>query len=298
MTDIGYGKVILFGEHFVVHGCPAIAAGISNKAIVRIKESTENSIITEHAVVPEMTKKAIAAILGVMNINKKYTVYLEGDLPTFGGMGSSAAFCVALVKCLAKENNIQLTSEKLNDIAYQGEKAFHGNPSGIDNTMATYGGLMLFTRGKTPKENKMERFKLRRPLHLVVGITGKFGATTQMIRNVQEFKDNNPEAFSQLLDETRELIYKAMEALERLDLPVIGRLMNENQKLLEVIGVSTEDNEKINNAALDAGALGAKLTGGGGGGCCIALASNEKEAEKIFQAVKKVGYEVFITTVS
>jgi len=83
MTDIGYGKVILFGEHFVVHGCLAIAAGISNKAIVRIKESTENSIITEHAVVPEMTKKAIAAILGVMNINKKYTVYLEGDLPTF-----------------------------------------------------------------------------------------------------------------------------------------------------------------------------------------------------------------------
>ena len=296
-NSFGYGKVILFGEHFVVHGCPAIAAGISNKAVVHAEESEKNEIITKLPVVPSMSTLAIAKIIEAMKINKRYKVFLEGDLPTFGGLGSSAAFCVALVRYLAKIHHMNLTNEQVNRFAYAGEKAFHGNPSGIDNTMATYGGLLMFTRGETPKENQMSHLQLHHPLNLVVGITGHFGATTKMISNVQKFKEDDEKKFGQLLDEVKELVYQARHALEKGKLLEIGKLMNENQKLLEEVGVSIELNEKLNQIALDNGALGAKLTGGGGGGCCIALARDLKHAKDISKAIKQSGYDSFITEV-
>jgi len=297
VKGIGYGKVILCGEHFVVHGNPAIAAGISNSAAVWAEEAQANEISTESRVVPEISNRAITAILNAMGIKKKYKVFMESDLPTFGGLGSSAAFSVALVRYMSHLHKMSLNDEQVNRFAYEGEKVFHGNPSGIDNAMATYGGVLMFTKGKSYSDNVIDRFKLGLPLHLVVGMTGKFGTTAKMVEAVKEFKEADEEEFGQLLDEARELCHNGKAALEKGKLDVLGQVMNQNQSLLSEIGVSIEDNDKINKAALDAGALGAKLTGGGGGGCCIALAKDEEHAKQIIKSIKKAGYEAFYTTV-
>jgi len=153
------GKVILLGEHFVVHGVPAIAVGITNCCEVTVEESTETIFYGPAGTSKELSGNAISNILNAMQINKKYAISYGGDLPIFGGLGSSAAFCVAIVRALAKEYHLKLTDEQVNSYAYEGEKSFHGNPSGIDNVMATYGGVMQFTRKSGKSEFKSVQLK-------------------------------------------------------------------------------------------------------------------------------------------
>ena len=295
---IGYGKVILFSEHFVVYGVPAIALGITNKAIVEIKKSDSLGYTSDtQGTIPELTTKSIRNVLEAMNIKENFHVHLKGDLPTFGGLGSSAAFCVAVVRALNNEYILNLRNEQVNAYAYEGEKAFHGNPSGIDNTMATYGGAVKFIRGKTPAENKFEQVKIGSPLHFVIGVTGISSPTAKMVAEVRKFKEEEPDQFQNLCDQAGEIVKRGEKALASGDTKLIGELMNENQFLLRAIGVSIEQNETIIKAALSAGALGAKVTGGGGGGCCIALAKDEKHAKEILNAIKEKGFDRFITSV-
>lgn len=295
---VGYGKVILFGEHFVVHGCPAIAAGLPNAVIVEIEKSEENDIISDRNIVKEMTFDAIERMQKSMGIDQKYKVIHEGDLPPYGGLGSSAAFCVAMVRAISEDQGMGLADEEVNKHAFEGEKAFHGNPSGIDNTMATYGGVMFYKRGKTIGDSVFERIELGSPLDLAVSFTGKFSPTAKMVASVKEMADSDPGQFQQIFDEVDEIVNVARHALKRGKRYMIGALMNSNQRLLEEVGVSDETNDQINRIALEHGALGTKLTGGGGGGCCISLAKNEEHAQKIIDSVKKEGFESFHTKIS
>lgn len=297
IEGIGHGKVILFGEHFVVHGAPAIAGGIANRAIVRIKRADNNSIVTKQKVVPEYSIAGINSVLGSLGVTEKYEVHLEGDLPTYGGLGSSAAFCVGLVRAVAKENGVKLNEDEVNKHAYNGEKAFHGNPSGVDNTIATHRGVVEFRRGTTPAESKFEFITLKTPMHLAVSFSGEYSATAKMVAKVQQFKDDNQEEFAQLVDEYLEIFALGKKAIETGNIEEVGRLMNANQALLKELGVSYEHNEKINAIALRAGAFGAKVTGGGGGGCCIALAESNDHAEKIAELIRQAGFESFATQI-
>ncbi|MBU0590577.1 mevalonate kinase [Candidatus Micrarchaeota archaeon] len=294
----GHGKIILFGEHFVVHGTPAIAGGISNSAVVEVKESDKNKMVTEQKVIEEMSLKGIENVIDAMGIRKKYAVNLSGDLPTYGGLGSSAAFCVALVNALADEQKIHLTKEQINKYAYEGEKAFHGNPSGIDNTMATYGGVMEFKRGTESNEDSFRFIEIKKPLHLAVTFTGKYSPTEKMISAVRMFKEQGHDEFNQLVDEYLELEAHAQKYIEKGKVEELGKLMNENQSILSELGVSDEKNDEINKLVLGFGALGAKLTGGGGGGCCIALANDEEHTVKIANEMKKKGFDSFPTVIA
>ncbi len=294
---LGHGKVILFGEHFVVHGCPAIAAGISNSATVELVHSKEDEIISDKKIVKENTLASLVAIRESMRGKQKYRLVHGGDLPTYGGLGSSAAYCVALVRAIGQDIGAQLTDEAVNKHAYEGEKIFHGNPSGIDNLMATYGGVVYFKRGKTQAENVFDRITLEKQLDLAVGFTGKSGPTAKMVASVKEMKESDPEEFNQIYDEVLEIVNVAKHSLEKGKIYTIGELMNSNQALLQEIGVSDESNDQLNKIMLGAGALGAKLTGGGGGGCCIALAKDESHAQKIMKKVRDEGFESFCTKV-
>ncbi len=292
---VGKGKVILFGEHFVVHGAPAIAAGIQNAAIVEIKKAEKNNIITKQKVVPELSLDAIQKVLDVMGVKDKYNVYLEGDLPTYGGLGSSAAFCVGLVRAVAEEKGIVLTDEEVNRYAYEGEKAFHGNPSGIDNVMATYGGIILFRKSRG--ESFFEKINPGKQLDIVIGFTGKLSATRKMIEKVKKFKEEDEFQWTQLMDQVSDLVFRGRNAIEKGKIEEIGKLINENQVLLSEIGVSDELNNEMVKIMLDAGALGAKLTGGGGGGCCIALVRDKIAAQGVMMALKKKKFESFATRI-
>lgn len=292
---VGRGKVILFGEHFVVHGAPAIAAGIMNSAVVEIKEAEKNSMVTEQKVVPEMSVDGIQRILDAMQVDEKYEVHLGGDLPTFGGLGSSAAFCVGLVRAVAEEKGMTLTDREVNKFAYEGEKAFHGNPSGIDNVMATYGGIILFRKGTG--ESFFERVEAGKKLDIVVGFTGKLSRTAKMVEEVNKYKTDDEMQWGQLMDQVSDLVYRGKTAVEKGKIEELGKMMNENQALLSEIGVSDELNKKVVKTMLDAGALGAKLTGGGGGGCCIALARDKVAGRGIIMALEKEGFKAFHTEI-
>lgn len=292
---VGRGKIILFGEHFVVHGAPAIAAGIMNSAIVEINKAEKNNIITEQTVVKEMSLDGIQKVLDAMGVKDTYDVYLEGDLPTFGGLGSSAAFCVGLVRAVAEEKGMVVNDAQVNRYAYEGEKAFHGNPSGIDNVMATYGGIILFRKGTG--ESFFEKLTPGKKLDIVVGFTGKLSRTAKMIEAVGKYKEDDEQQWMQLMDQVSDLVYRGKTTIERGKLVEIGKLMNENQALLSEIGVSDELNDKLIRIMLDAGALGAKLTGGGGGGCCIALARDRVAAQGVIMALKREGFDSFYTQI-
>jgi len=292
---VGRGKIILFGEHFVVHGAPAIAAGIMNSAIVEITKADNNEIVTEQTVVKEMSHDGIQRVLDAMGVKDKYRVYLEGDLPTFGGLGSSAAFSVGLVRAVAEEKGMVVNDEQVNRYAYEGEKAFHGNPSGIDNVMATYGGIILFRKGTG--ESFFERLTAGKKLDIVVGFTGELSRTPKMIEAVRKYKEDDEMQWGQLMDQVSDLVYRGKTAVEKGKIEEIGKLMNENQALLSEIGVSDELNDKLVKIMLDSGALGAKLTGGGGGGCCIALARDKVAAQGIGMALKKEGFDSFYTQI-
>ncbi len=297
VTGRAGGKIILLGEHFVVHGIPAIAAGISNYCEVKLTKSKEISFTGPKGTSPELSAKSISNILNAMRIKDKYSVSYEGTLPIFGGLGSSAAFCVAIVRAVAEEHKLKLSNEEINKIAYEGEKAFHGDPSGVDNTIATYGGAMLFTRGKTPNFDHFDPIKLGCKLNLVVGITGIFGRTAIMVSNVAEFKKREPVVFDKLCDTARTIVGEGIIALREANLKRFGELMVVNHGLLSSVGVSTIENEKLIYAMRSAGALGAKITGGGGGGTCLALAKDEAHAKEILSAIKKQGFDGFLTSV-
>jgi mevalonate kinase len=291
----GFGKVILFGEHFVVHGAPAIAAGLDRQAVVEVVESDATDIITEHKVIPDMSRAAISAVLDSMKISKKYNVYLKGDLPTFGGLGSSAAFCVALVRALADEFSLNLSEEEINQHAYSGERTFHGNPSGIDNYLATYGGVRCFRRNDG--KNKAKALCLGSKLHLVVSFSGKFSDTVGMVDLVRRRKESDPEGFALLLEKFNDLETRAEAALENGDLSFIGSLMNDNNELLSDLDLLIDENKKIISTALASGALGSKVTGGGGGGCCISLAEDQVMATSIRKTLDIKGFPSFVSVV-
>ncbi|MEM4208590.1 MAG: mevalonate kinase, partial [Candidatus Bilamarchaeaceae archaeon] len=184
--------------------------------------------------------------------------------------------------------------KQINDFAYEGEKVFHGSPSGIDNYMATYGGFLLFKKGENGLQKQLE---IKNSFNVVVGFTGKLSPTAKMVAEVRKLKEDDPEKFTELLEEATELVYKAAAAIEKGKLEEIGVFMNQNQKLLDAIGVSDEKNEDMIKLMLEAGALGAKITGGGGGGCCIALARDKIAAMEIERTLKKKGYPSFTTLI-
>lgn len=297
ITGRACGKIILLGEHFVVHGAPAIAAGISNHCEVGLTKADANSFIGPKGTNPELSRKSISNIIDAMRLTGAYSVTYGGDLPIYGGLGSSAAFCVAIVRALADEYGLKLTNEQINTYAYEGEKAFHGNPSGIDNTLATYGGIMRYARGATPAESKFEPIIAAKPFYVVIGFTGLYGPTAVMIAKVNEFKEKNPKEFESMMENARRIVKDAESAIANSDLVALGKLMDKNQEMLSIIGVSLDVNNKLIATMRSAGALGAKLTGGGGGGCCIALAKDAQHAEQILIAIKNSAFDGFCTEV-
>jgi len=152
-------------------------------------------------------------------------------------------------------------------LAYEGERVVHGTPSGVDNNISTYGGILRYERAVG-----FERFKVDAPLPLAIGNTRRRRSTRRMVERVRALRDRNPGVVDGVIDAMGRLSQEGLAALLDGDLPRLGDLMNVNHGLLSALGVSTSALDQMAHASRRAGALGAKLTGAGGGGCIIALA--------------------------
>jgi len=302
----GYGKVILFNEHFVVYGIPAIASAIGSKTIAKVEhlEGKGWSIQDDRPATPgykkeklDHQKDSMERILKAAGIDVNSTqikIILGGDLKAASGVGASAASCAAIARALSCQFNLGFSDEKINEIAYEGEKGYHGTPSGIDNTAATFGGLIWFQRGEP---NVMERLKLKEPVEIVMGNTGVVANTKAAVAGVRERKEKEPEKYENIFSQAKDLAQEARKALESYDLEAVGNYMNKNHELLQNIEVSSKDLDLLVELAKDHGALGAKMTGGGLGGYMVALTPGKNVQEEVAKAMEKEGFDALRTRI-
>ena len=303
----GFGKVILFGEHFVVHGVPGIVSAIDSTTDAEVKKTGKGIAVRDERKTAKgyseekrlQQLESIDRMLKAMGINPKtpLNIWIGGTLPGFSGLGASAASSVALARAVVEELGMNVPDKRINEVAYEAEKAYAGNPSGIDNTAATFGGLMWFQKNMTGGANIIERISIKKPVEIVIGSTGKVANTKAMVEGVAKRKRANPQKYDPLFKQAEELAYAGRKALEAYDLKKMGELMNENHRLLQEIEVSSRELDLLVNIARKQGAYGAKLTGGGGGGCMTALTPTSKLQEKVASAIEKEGFEVLRTKI-
>jgi len=306
----GFGKVILFGEHFVVYGLPGIVAALGNKTIAKAEKisGTNYEFIDNRPETPgykekkrEEYEKALDYIFKAMNINPKETpvrITVAGDLVAASGVGASAAFSAAVARALNEEFGFGFDEEKINEIAYEGEKGPHGeSPSGIDNTAATYGGVLVFKKNLCGGKPIFEKVSVGKAFEIVEGDSGITSSTKEVVGDVKKLKEEQPEKMERIFEQYKQVFEKAKKAIEEGNLEQLAEAVEENQKLLQEITVSCKELEQLIETAKNNGALAAKLTGTGRGGLMYALTPGEELQEKVAEAIEEKGFRTFKTVI-
>ena len=310
------GKVILFGEHAVVYGQPAIAvpvtqvqatatveAGAEGQGITIVAEDLERSYSLEQAPPDDGGKpryeNALRAIvvstLEHIGVGTKHdlAITVSSTIPIARGLGSGAAVSTAIVRALSQHFENLLSPRTISDLVYETEKIHHGTPSGIDNTVVAFEKPVYFVR-----DQKMEIFSVKRPFLLAIADTGIASPTKIAVSHVRRAWEREREKYEDLFHEIGTIAEMGRQAIERGEIETVGRLMNENHRLLQLIGVSSPELEGLVEAAREGGALGAKLSGAGRGGNIIALITQETRSRVDMMLRLAGAKDVIVTEVS
>lgn len=299
------GKVILCGEHAVVYGRPAIAVPVT-QVQAKVDITSAANELTIHAVNQNRTYRytdlepshAIAAIirltLSALEIAKppNAIITINSTIPIASGLGSGAAVSTAIVRALAKYFNRDLPTQTISDLVFQVEKIHHGTPSGIDNTVIAFERPVYFQRGP---ETIIKPFTVPCPFTLVVGDTGIASPTKIAVGDVRKGWEATPSHYEPLFDQCGQIAKQAYHLIESGQPESLGPLLTQNHAVLRDLTVSSPELDRLVQAALNAGALGAKLSGGGRGGNMIALVTKET-ASTIEQALLQAGAKRAIVT--
>lgn len=293
-TGSAPGKVILFGEHAVVYGRPAIAAPVSQLAataavtagepgsgcVLDLSDLGETIPVTGASIGQPLALAARLALeaLGVPSPDWRITVH--STIPISSGLGSGAAAATAIVRALAAAAGQSLDAAQTAALVFESEKLFHGTPSGVDNTVVAYEQPVWFVRGQPPQP-----FAIARPFTLVIGDTGIASPTSVAVGDVRRAWQADRARYEALFDAAAEVALAARAAITTGESAALGPLMDRNHGLLQRMGVSCDALDGLCRAARAAGALGAKLSGGGRGGNMIALveAGSEQAVSKALQ---------------
>ena len=303
MASFGHGKVILLGEHSVVHGRPALALSVQRGAEVSLQASPAVADRTRLHIEPwgvdvdtgretnlkrESLQEALRVARAFYDDSLEFSLTAEMRLPSGAGMGSSAALGVAVLRALDQARGLTRPDDEIYERSLAWERVFHGNPSGVDNAMATHGGIALFQKG-TP----LTRIVPRHPVSLVVAHSGTSSSTKEMVDSVARQFTREPERIGKLFDAIAAIVSNGKLALEQGQLATLGQLLTMNHKLLSSLMLSTDALEEMIQAAMAAGALGAKVTGAGGGGCMIALVDTPAHKQAVSAALEQLGKTVY-----
>ncbi len=305
ITASAPGKIILFGEHAVVYGRPALAVPVQQVHVdVRIRDGHRPGVwidapgISLHAGLGMLPPahplrtviESVFQALGVATPHPSIQIEIQSSIPVASGLGSGAAVSVAVIRALAAYLAHPLSDEKVNALAYETERLHHGTPSGIDNTVITYSRPVYFVRGQP-----IQTFKVARPFHIIIADTGISAPTKESVGDVRKLWEANPTRWEAVFDQVGEIVRQARESIETGQNHHLGPLMTQNHALLQEMTVSSAELDQLFQAAMQAGALGAKLSGGGRGGNMIAQVLPEN-AEKISAALLEAGARRTIIT--
>jgi len=308
------GKVILFGEHAVVYGRPAIAVPVHDRQATAWVRPTGHrqpgppgsgillqakDLDRRYPLTAAPADDALALIVRLtlealeLPPSQDLAVTVRSAIPIASGLGSGAAVSAAAVRALAAHFGAQLTPHQVSELVYQTEVLHHGTPSGIDNTVVAFEQPVYFVKGQPP-----EPFRISRPFHLLIGDTGIPSPTKVAVADVRRGWEANRARYDALFDAIGQTTDEARQAIEMGDIAALGPLMDRNQALLREIEVSSPELERLILAAKGAGALGAKLSGAGRGGNMIALVT-QATAERVAATVRQVrAKDVIITRVA
>ncbi|MBK7893841.1 MAG: mevalonate kinase [Anaerolineaceae bacterium] len=304
------GKIILFGEHAVVYGRPAIAAPVSQiRATATVTHSSSNNC---YLVAPDLNRhnrlqdlpdddalaRAARLVLDAAGLSQPpdVTIRVHSQIPIASGMGSGAAIAAAIIRALAQHLNQPAlqTNEAVSALTYEVEKIHHGTPSGIDNTVVAYEQPIWFVR-QSPK-NLIEPFTVAAPLRFVVADTGVRSSTKVAVGDVRRQYSEQPALFTEIFDACGRIAQNGRNAIQAGDVTKVGQLMTENHAWLQKMTVSSPELDKLVAAALQAGALGAKLSGAGRGGNMLALVTDEAMERQVSAALQAAGATHILTT--
>jgi mevalonate kinase len=299
MTCVGFGKIILLGEHAVVYGYPALAAALDRGVTMApvptpaggpLRLDLRAWDLAVAAGDDHPVGKSLAAIADALDAGRP-PLSLIGDaqVPPGAGLGSSAALAVAVARALLTHAKRPLDVATLTHAAGASETLVHGRPSGVDVALAIAGGIGVFRKstGLAPLGGVP-------PLRVLVGPSGAPRSTAAMIERVAQTTSSLGD--DPRLRELGELTDAGTAALLAADLPTLGGAMNRAHTLLADLGVSTSQLDALCDAAREAGAHGAKLTGAGGGGAVIAIAPRDRESA-VLAAWKLASVDGFVTTI-
>ncbi|MEX0764068.1 MAG: mevalonate kinase [Nitrosopumilaceae archaeon] len=294
------GKVILFGEHFVVYGIRALLCSIDKRItvtsqiidekMIKIKsdighiEISNNSLSIMNKSTPESMKPFLYIIKRTLERFKKdvgIEVKIESEIPPGIGLGSSSACCVAAAASITALFE-KISREEILKLAIEAEQTIFENTSGADCSVCTFGGLMEYDI-----KSGFKKINSKADFSLVIANSKQIHHTSELVENVRRFRENNEDLFAFLCQQESNLVQSALLALQQNDLAALGLLMSENQALLERIGVSTEKLGLLIKEAKKT-AYGAKITGAGGGGCIIAL-TNKSNLDQTLSNLKNLG---------
>ena len=305
------GKIILFGEHAVVYGHPAIVMAIELRANSKTTESMSPGIQLS---VPQINSEKIFTFnansqsfdvenlssfdfmiktLFSRTVEKKLFIEIDSKIPVGMGLGSSAAVAVSTIASLSDYLGHNYNLNEINDLAFKAEQITHGNPSGIDNTISTFGGILYF------KEKKHEKIlgRINMPSVFIVN-SGISRNTKDYVEKVAKSRKKDRKNSDRILNSIGVITEEARGCIAKSDYNQLGVLMNQNQKLLEDLGVGHPILTKLIEIAKKNGSLGSKLTGAGGGGCMVSLFENLTDAKKIVEKFNEKGFQALLTNYS
>ena len=321
------GKVILFGEHAVVYDKLGIAASVDKRSLVKVisaqekisilsknfnleKSLSEDELLQLFELIQSLKKdknfdeikelgkkdRLLPSFFVISHLVKRYgfkpfRVEIDSEVPK--NLGSSSSVFSSLALAVSRFLGKELSKEEISRLAYEGDIIAHGGtPSGIDNSIVTYGGYLQYR-----KSEGVKRLKINFQLPLIFVDSGEPARTGETVSYVRKQREENEKFVNKILNTLNEISFKSLDALKNQDLESFGKLMFNYYSELRKLNISTERLDKIVKIALESKALGVKPTGGWGGGCCIVLAENQKQANGLIKIFKKNGFNSFQTKI-